>query len=136
MHFISQELEDYIEQHSEKEPELLAALNKETYQKILLPRMLSGHFQGRVLSMLSKLIRPVNILEIGTYTGYAALCLCEGMLENGSLHTIDIKEELVSIQQKYFNLSPWKNQITAHLGDALEIIPNLNKKAFSRKLYM
>ena len=81
MHFISQDLEDYIEQHSENEPELLAKLNKETYQKILLPRMLSGHFQGRVLSMLSKLIRPVNILEIGTYTGYAALCLCEGMQE-------------------------------------------------------
>ncbi|HAH54479.1 MAG TPA: methyltransferase, partial [Flavobacterium sp.] len=79
MHFISQELENYIEQHSEKEPELLAALNKETYQKVLLPRMLTGHFQGRVLSMLSKLIRPVNILEIGTYTGYSALCLCEGM---------------------------------------------------------
>ena len=69
MHFISEELEDYIERHSEKEPELLAALNKETYQKILLPRMLSGHFQGRVLSMLSKLIRPTNIIEIGTYTG-------------------------------------------------------------------
>ena len=69
MHFISTELENYIEQHSQKEPELLAALNKETYQKILLPRMLSGHFQGRVLSMLSKLIRPINILEIGTYTG-------------------------------------------------------------------
>jgi len=76
MHFLSQDLEDYIEQHSEKEPAHLAALNKETYQKILLPRMLSGHFQGRVLSMLSKLIRPKNILEIGTYTGYSALCLC------------------------------------------------------------
>lgn len=83
MHFLSQDLEDYIEQHSEKEPAHLAALNKETYQKILLPRMLSGHFQGRVLSMLSKLIRPKNILEIGTYTGYSALCLCEGMQENG-----------------------------------------------------
>ena len=82
MHFLSQDLEDYIEQHSEKEPAHLAALNKETYQKILLPRMLSGHFQGRVLSMLSKLIRPKNILEIGTYTGYSALCLCEGMQEN------------------------------------------------------
>ncbi len=97
MHFISQELEDYIEQHSEKEPDLLAALNKETYQKILLPRMLSGHFQGRVLSMLSKLIRPANILEIGTFTGYAALCLCEGMQENGQLHTIDIKEAIAII---------------------------------------
>lgn len=128
MHFISQELENYIEQHSEKEPVLLAALNKETYQKVLLPRMLSGHFQGRVLSMLSKLIRPVNILEIGTYTGYSALCLCEGMQENGTLHTIDIKEELVDFQRKHFNKSPWGNQIVQHLGEALDIIPTLDLK--------
>lgn len=128
MHFISQDLENYIEQHSEKEPELLAALNKETYQKVLLPRMLSGHFQGRVLSMLSKLIRPLNILEIGTYTGYSALCLCEGMQENGSLHTIDIKEELVDFQRKHFDKSPWGNQIVQHLGEALDIIPTLDLK--------
>ncbi len=128
MHFISQELEKYIEQHSEKETELLAALNKETYQKILLPRMLSGHFQGRVLSMLSKLIRPVNILEIGTYTGYSALCLCEGMQENGILHTIDIKEELVDFQRKHFDKSPWGNQIVQHLGEAIDIIPILDLK--------
>ena len=128
MHFISQELEDYIEQHSEKEPQLLAALNKETYQKILLPRMLSGHFQGRVLSMLAKLIRPVNILEIGTYTGYSALCLCEGMQENGTLHTIDIKEELVDFQRKHFDKSPWGTQIIQHLGEAVDIIPTLDVK--------
>ena len=128
MHFISQDLEDYIEQHSEKEPALLAALNKETYQKILLPRMLSGHFQGRVLSMLAKLIRPVNILEIGTYTGYSALCLCEGMQETGQLHTIDIKEELVDFQRKHFDKSPWGKQIVQHLGEAIDIIPNLNLK--------
>ena len=128
MHFISQHLEDYIEQHSEKEPALLAALNKETYQKILLPRMLSGHFQGRVLSMLSKLIRPLNILEIGTYTGYSALCLCEGMQENGQLHTIDIKEELIDFQRKHFDKSPWGNQIVQHLGEAVTIIPTLDVK--------
>lgn len=128
MHFISQELEDYIEQHSEKEPALLAALNKETYQKILLPRMLSGHFQGRVLSMLSKLIRPVNILEIGTYTGYSALCLCEGMQEGGQLHTIDIKEELIDFQRKHFDKSPWGKQIMQHLGQAIAIIPMLDLK--------
>lgn len=128
MHFISEELEDYIEKHSQKEPELLAALNKETYQKVLLPRMLSGHFQGRVLSMLSKLIRPQNILEIGTYTGYSALCLCEGMQENGVLHTIDIKEELIDFQRKYFNKSPWGNQIVQHLGEASAIIPTLDLK--------
>ena len=128
MHFISQELENYIEQHSEKEPALLAALNKETYQKILLPRMLSGHFQGRVLSMLSKLIRPVNILEIGTYTGYSALCLCEGMQKNGKLHTIDIKEELVDFQRKHFDKSLWGTQIFQHLGEAVQIIPTLDLK--------
>ena len=128
MHFISQELEEYIEQHSEKEPALLAALNKETYQKILLPRMLSGHFQGRVLSMLSKLIRPVTILEIGTYTGYSALCLCEGIQKTGQLHTIDIKEELVDFQRKHFDRSPWGNQIFQHLGEAIDIIPTLDVK--------
>lgn len=128
MHFISPELEDYIEQHSEQEPQHLAALNKETYQKILLPRMLSGHFQGRVLSMLSKLIRPVNILEIGTYTGYSALCLCEGMQENGQIHTIDIKEELIDFQRKHFDKSPWGNQIVQHLGEAIDIIPSLDLK--------
>ncbi len=128
MHFISQDLEDYIEQHSQKEPALLAALNKETYQKILLPRMLSGHFQGRVLSILSKLIRPVNILEIGTYTGYSALCLCEGMQVTGQLHTIDIKEELVDFQRKHFDKSPWGKQIVQHLGEAVDIIPALDLK--------
>ena len=128
MHFISQELEDYIEQHSQNEPELLVQLNRETYQKVLQPRMLSGHFQGRVLSMLSKLIRPLNILEIGTYTGYSALCLCEGMQENGVLHTSDIKEELVDFQRKYFDKSTWKDKIHQHLGNALEVIPSLNLK--------
>jgi len=128
MHFLSDDLEEYIEQHSENEPELLARLNKETYQKILLPRMLSGHFQGRVLSMLSKLVRPVNILEIGTYTGYATLCLCEGIQEKGTLHTIDIKEELIDFQRKYFDQSPWGAQITQHLGEAVSIIPTLEAK--------
>ena len=126
MHFLSQDLEDYIEQHSEKEPAHLAALNKETYQKILLPRMLSGHFQGRVLSMLSKLIRPKNILEIGTYTGYSALCLCEGMQENGQPHTIDIKEELVDFQRKHFDKSAWGHQIVQHLGEGIGIIPTID----------
>ncbi|MEK8180557.1 O-methyltransferase [Flavobacterium buctense] len=128
MHFLSDELDHYVTQHSQNEPELLAQLNKETYQKILQPRMLSGHFQGRVLSMLSKIIHPINILEIGTYTGYATLCLAEGLAEAGTIDTIDIEEELVDFQRKYFDKSPWSNQITQHLGDALEIIPTLNKK--------
>lgn len=128
MHFLSDELDNYVTQHSENEPELLAQLNKETYQKILQPRMLSGHFQGRVLSMLSKIIHPNNILEVGTYTGYATLCLAEGLAENGTIDTLDIEEELVDFQKKYFDRSQWSNQITQHLGDALEIIPTLNKK--------
>jgi len=128
MHFISEELEDYAAFHSENEPELLAALNRETHQKILQPRMLSGHFQGRVLSMISKLVNPKHILEIGTYTGYATLCLAEGLQPDGTLNTIDNNEELYDFQRKYFDLSQWKDQITQHLGNALEHIPALNKK--------
>ncbi|QYS88326.1 O-methyltransferase [Flavobacterium davisii] len=127
MHFISEELENYVAHHSENEPELLARLNKETHQKILQPRMISGHFQGRVLSMLSKLIRPNAILEIGTYTGYAALCLAEGLTKNGTLDTIDNNEELFDFQKKYFDQSSWAAQIQQHLGNALDVIPSLNK---------
>jgi len=128
MHFLSEELENYVAQHSQSEPELLAKLNRETHQKILQPRMLSGHFQGRVLSMLSKIIAPKNILEVGTYTGYATLCLAEGLQEKGTIDTIDNNEELFDFQKKYFEQSVWKNQIVQHLGNALEIIPTLNKK--------
>ncbi|MFT3793404.1 O-methyltransferase [Flavobacterium sp.] len=128
MHFISEQLENYVANHSENEPELLAKLNRETHQKILQPRMLSGHFQGRVLSMLSKIIHPKNILEIGTYTGYATLCMAEGLAKDGTIDTLDNNEELYDFQRKYFDLSPWKNQIHQHLGNALEIIPTLGKK--------
>ncbi|KIX21822.1 methyltransferase [Flavobacterium sp. 316] len=128
MHFISEDLENYVANHSQNEPELLAKLNRETYQKILQPRMLSGHFQGRVLSMLSKIINPNSILEIGTYTGYATLCLAEGLKKEGTIDTIDVNEELFDFQKKYFDASEWKNQIFQHLGNALDIIPNLNKK--------
>lgn len=127
MDFLPEKINDYLEKHSQPEPELLAKLNRETWQKQMQPRMLSGHLQGRVLSMLSKLIRPINILEIGTFTGYSALCLAEGLLENGELHTIDINEELFEFQRKYFEASPFKNNIFQHLGNALEIIPKLDK---------
>lgn len=127
MHFISETLDDYVVAHSEKEPALLQQLTRETYQKILQPRMLSGHFQGRILSILSKLVSPKTILEIGTYTGYSALCLCEGLQKNGILHTIDINEELEDFQRKYFDLSPFGNQIKQHIGDATQIIPTLNE---------
>lgn len=127
MHFISEHLENYIAQHSESEPKLLQALRRETHVKVIQPRMITGHFQGRVLSMLSHLIQPNNILEIGTYTGYSALCLAEGLSKNGHLHTIEVNPELMRIQQKYFNQSPYKAKITTHLGNALDIIPHLKK---------
>jgi len=127
MQFLLEELDDYVVKHSQDEPELLQELNRETYQKIMQPRMLSGHFQGRVLSMISKLVNPKNILEIGTYTGYSALCLAEGMQSNGELHTIDIDEELHSFQRKYFDKSEFGHQIIQHTGNALDIIPNLKK---------
>lgn len=127
MQFIPEELDDYVVKHSQDEPELLQQLNRETYQKITQPRMLSGHFQGRVLSMISKLVNPKNILEIGTYTGYSAICLAEGMQSDGELHTIDIDEELYDFQRKYFDKSGFGHQIHQHLGNALEIIPKLDK---------
>ncbi|WP_029038358.1 O-methyltransferase [Salinimicrobium xinjiangense] len=127
MHFLPQNIDDYVVAHSAKEPELLQQLNRETNQKVLAPRMLSGHYQGRILSMLSKLINPQNILEIGTYTGYSALCLAEGMKSDGVLHTIDINEELMDLQKRYFEASPWNEQIVQHLGDATEIIPTLKE---------
>lgn len=128
MHFISEELENYVAQHSEDEPQLLAELNRETHLKVLQPRMLSGHFQGRVLSMLSKIINPKHILEIGTYTGYATLCLAEGLQSDGTIDTIDNNEELVDFQRKYFDHSLYGKQIFQHLGNALDIIPTLDKK--------
>ena len=126
MHFIPEKLDDYVVKHSEDEPALLKALTRETYQKILQPRMLSGHYQGRVLSMLSKLIRPKVILELGTFTGYSALCLAEGLDKNGIIHTIDINEELVDFQRSYFDQSEYGSQIIQHLGSALDIIPTLD----------
>jgi len=126
MHFISDNLDDYVVNNSQSEPELLQELNRETWQKVLAPRMLSGHFQGRVLSILSKLIQPKNILEIGTYTGYSALCLAEGMQSDGMLHTIDTNEELYDIQRKYFDKSGYGNHIIQHIGNALDVIPSLD----------
>lgn len=125
MHFLPQHIDQYAVDHSENEPELLQQLTRETWQKVLAPRMSSGHYQGRVLSMISKLIQPKNILEIGTFTGYAALCLAEGMQANGSMHTIDINEELCDIQRNYFDASGYGKQIKQYTGNALDIIPEL-----------
>lgn len=126
MHFLSEALESYIKDHSEKEPKILQELTRETHLKIIQPRMITGHFQGRVLSMFSKIVNPLNILEIGTYTGYSAICLAEGMQNKGHVHTIDINEELADIQRRYFDKSGYGEQIIQHTGDALEIIPNLD----------
>jgi len=126
MHFLPENIDIYSTQHTSPESDLLYRLNRETHQKILKPRMLSGHMQGRILSMLSKMIRPERILEIGTYTGYSALCLAEGLTEKGELHTIDVNEELKYFVQKFVDESPYKNQIHLHIGNAMELIPTIN----------
>ena len=128
MHFISDELDDYVLKHSDEEPPLLKALTRETYQKVVQPRMISGHFQGRVLSTISKLIRPKKILELGTFTGYSALCLAEGLDEDGELHTVDYNEELVNLQRRFFDQSGFGQQIHQYTGRALQIIPMLDIK--------
>lgn len=125
MDFIDKNIENYAILHSEKESDLLAELNRETHLKALMPRMLSGHLQGRVLSMISKMIKPQRILEIGTYTGYSALCLAEGLGKDGKLFTIDINEELSEMVKNYFKQSPHAKQLHYLIGNALEIIPGL-----------
>ena len=126
MHFLPEKLDAYVIAHSEDEPELLQQLTRETYQKILQPIMLSGPYQGRILSMISKLAHPKAILELGTFTGYATLCLAEGLQDSGVIHTIDINEELVDFQRKYFEASKYGSQIHQHLGNALDIIPSFD----------
>lgn len=128
MSFLSEKLNEYVVNHSQNEPQLLQQLNKETWQKVLNPRMLSGAYQGRILAMISKLTNPKNILEIGTYTGYSALCLAEGLQKDGHLITLDRNEELEQFCKKYFDASPYKNQITHKIGNAVEIIPTLHQK--------
>jgi caffeoyl-CoA O-methyltransferase len=125
MDFLPKNIEEYSDKHTSPESELLAKLNRETHVKILQSRMLSGHIQGRVLSMFSHMMRPENILEIGTYTGYSALCLAEGLTENGKIITIDVNEELEDFTRKFFNESPLADKIDYRIGDAGEIIPTL-----------
>lgn len=125
MHFLSADLQHYAEAHSQAEPPLLAALSRETHLRVLQPRMLSGHLQGRLLSLLSKLLSPSYIVEIGTFTGYATLCLAEGLPPEGVLHTIEANEEYQPIQDKYFQQSPYHSQIVQHFAPALEVLPSL-----------
>ncbi|MEE3038057.1 MAG: O-methyltransferase [Bacteroidota bacterium] len=125
MEFLPKELDEYICQHSQKESPLLRELNRETWAKVLMPRMLSGHLQGRALSMLSKMISPKYVLEIGTFTGYSAICLCEGIKHGGKLITIDINEELENMANSYFKKAGVKDKIQHHIGNAIDIIPKL-----------
>ncbi len=123
---ISNELEKYILEHSESENDLLKELNRDTNVQIYHPRMLSGHLQGRVLKMICEMVKPENILEIGTYTGYSALCFAETLPENGKIHTIEINDELEDFIRKYINKSAYKNKIKLYFGDALHIVPTIN----------
>ncbi|MEO6283550.1 MAG: class I SAM-dependent methyltransferase [Dyadobacter sp.] len=125
MKFLAEEIEEYSVLHTENESELLKSLNRETHANILNPRMLSGHLQGRFLSMISRMIRPERILEIGTYTGYSAICLCEGLQPGGKLITIDINEELETFTRNFFKRSPFEDSIDYRIGTALDIVPTL-----------
>jgi len=128
MEFLDPNLDKYVCEHTANESDLLKKINRETHLEVLQPRMLSGHLQGRVLSMFSKMIRPERILEIGTYTGYSALCLAEGLTPNGKLVTIDINEELAPRVRSYFSASGFSEQIDYKIGAAMELIPTLNEK--------
>lgn len=128
MDFLDASIDKYVTAHTQDEPSLLQELNRETHSKVLMPRMLSGHLQGQVLSMLSHMIRPKQILEIGTYTGYSAICLAAGLREEGLLHTIDINEELQSMVKRYFESSGMGSKIKYYIGDAMSIIPGIQQR--------
>lgn len=127
MEFIVPEIDVYVEQHTSEELPWLKALNRATHLKVLNPRMLSGHFQGRILSLFSKMIQPKRILEIGTYTGYSALCLAEGLMQDGKLITIDVNEELEEFVAGFIEQSPFSTQIEQVIGDATQVIPTLDE---------
>ena len=126
MEFLPENIDQYACNHTQGENAVLAELNRETWAKVLIPRMLSGHLQGRTLSMFSQMIQPKTILEIGTYTGYSAICLAEGLQENGSLHTIDINEELKSMCERYFEKAGINKQVKLYTGNAMDIIPTID----------
>lgn len=128
MELINESLLRYAEDHTTKESELLAFINRETHAKVLKPRMLSGHLQGRLLAMISQMVRPQVILEIGTYTGYSALCLAEGLGEKGKLITIDNNEELEGTVREYFRRAGVEHKVDYRIGNALDVIPSLKDK--------
>lgn len=128
MEFIDLKLDAYVCTHSENEPIVLQELNRKTHLSVLQPRMLSGHFQGRVLSMLSHMIQPERVLEIGTYTGYSALCFAEGLTQNGKVITIDVNEELEDLVREYIAKADMDDKIDYRIGDATQIIPTLKEE--------
>ena len=128
MDFLPQAIEDYVQIHSDQESELLKKINRETHARVMMPRMLSGHVQGRILSMLCHMMQPKVILEIGTYTGYSALCMAEGLASDGKLITLDINEELEDQVQGYFDESPYKDQIDYRIGNAMDLIPSIDEE--------
>jgi caffeoyl-CoA O-methyltransferase len=128
MEITTPEIQLYAEQHTSDESSLLKSINRETYLNVLYPRMLSGHLQGRLLAMMSKMIKPKRILEIGTFTGYSALCLAEGLAKGGKIITIEANEELETRARGYFNQSEYKDRIDFRIGDAMEIIPALDEE--------
>ena len=128
MEFLDLEIEKYIEEHTSPENELLERINRETHLEVMRPRMLSGHVQGRLLSMFSKMISPKNILEIGTYTGYSAICMAEGLQKGGKLITIDVNEELEDRVRSYFDEAGMTEVLEFKIGNAMEIIPSLNQQ--------
>lgn len=127
MDFLDPKISEYAEAHTSPETDLLQALNRDTYANVLIPRMLSGHLQGRILSMFSKMLQPKVVLEIGTYTGYSALCLAEGLQSNGKLITLDINEEIEDMTRGYFDKSPYASMIDYRIGNALDIIPTISE---------
>jgi len=122
MNFLPEKIENYSQNHTTAESEILYELNRQTHIQIIAPRMLSGHLQGRMLSMFSKMIQPKFILEIGTYTGYSALCMAEGLVDGGKLVTIEIDPEIAEFAQSYFDKSAFTNQIESKVGDAIQLI--------------
>lgn len=128
MEFISPDLLKYSEAHTTQESDLLQRLNRHTHAQVMMPRMLSGHLQGRILSMFSNMLKPKRVLEIGTYTGYSAICMAEGLAADGKLITIDINEELEDTVRKYFDESGFGAKIDYRIGNAVNIIPELNEK--------
>ncbi|HHZ64197.1 MAG TPA: O-methyltransferase [Flavobacteriales bacterium] len=127
MEFLEDKLLQYIEDNTEQEPEVLKKLYRETYANVLVPRMIAGHYQGRVISMLSKMIKPKQILEIGTYTGYSAICWAEGLVAGGMVHSIDINEEIKDMVDRYIEEAGIRNNVTQYIGNALSIIPQINE---------